>query len=135
MTTTHYYGTVYVMYKCIFLHPGNSKWDWFVEYKGATWAFLLHTWLAKPKMPVLVVQYEALVKQTEKELTKILKFLKFPVTSNEIKCAVENGKGKFQRLEHLTFNPYSAENYEAINRYISQAASILAEHGIKYDYK
>lgn len=86
-------------------------------------------------MPVLVVQYEALVKQTEKELTQILKFLNFPAKSDVVKCAVENGKGKFKRLEHLDFNPFSAENYEAVNRYIIQATPILEEYGIKYDIK
>lgn len=116
-------------------HPGNSKWDWLVEYKGATWAFLLHTWLAKKRMPVLVIQYEALVEHTERELSKIIEFLNFPVNSNDIKCAVENGNGVFKRTKHLDFNPYSTENYEAMNRYISQAAPILAQYGIKYDLR
>lgn len=116
-------------------HPGNSKWDWLVEYKGATWAFLLHTWLSQKKVPVLVVQYEVLIEYTEQELTRILEFLEFPIANSSVKCAVENGNGMFKRTKHLDFNPYSRENREAMNRYISQAAQILAHYGIKYDLK
>lgn len=116
---------------------GNSKWDWLVEYKGATWAFLLHTWLAQRELPVLVVQYEALADHTERELTRILKFLNvsFSNMHNSIECAVKNGGGMFKRTKHLDFNPYSVENREALNRYIKQAAPLLAQHGIVYDLK
>lgn len=82
-----------------------------------------------------MVQYEALIDHTELELTRILHFLNFSSASSSIKCAVKNGDGMFKRTKHLTFNPYSAENREALNRYIKQAAPILAEHGIVYDLK
>ena len=116
-------------------YPGNSKWDWLIEYKGATWAFLLHTWLAQGELPVLVVQYEALIDHTELELTRILKFLNFSSSNSSIKCAVKNGDGMFKRTKHLNFNPYSTENREALNRYIKQAAPLLAQRGIVYDLK
>ena len=85
-------------------------------------------------MPILVVQYESMVENTERELTRILEFLNFPVNDSSIKCAVENGSGIFKRAQHLHFNPYSIENREAMNRYISQAAPILAQYGIEYHY-
>ena len=119
----------------VFLCSGNSKWDWLVEYKGAAWAFLLHTWLANKKVPTLVVQYEILIEHTERELIKILEFLNLSNTNNSVKCAVENGSGMFRRTKHLDFNPYSIENCKAMNRYISQAAPILAQYGIKYDHR
>lgn len=119
----------------LLFYPGNSKWDWLVEYKGATWAFLLHTWLAKKQMPVLVVQYEVLIEHTEHELARIVRFSNLEATSSSLKCAVENGNGAFKRTKHLDFNPYSVENREAMNRYISQAAPILAQYGIQYNQK
>lgn len=122
--------------KNIIMHYlGNSKWDWLIEYKGATWAFLLHTWLAQRELPVLVVQYEALIDHTEQELMRILKFLNFSSSNSSIECAVKNGDGMFKRTKHLDFNPYSAENREALNRYIKQAAPLLAQHGIIYELK
>ena len=112
---------------------GNSKWDWLVEYKGATWSFLLHTWLSQTEIPVHVVQYEELVRNTREELVKILDFLEVKVSEDEIDCAVENSEGPFKRTSHLNFDPFSKANKETVNRCISQATPLLAVHGIKYD--
>ena len=111
------------------------KWDWLAEYKGASWSFLLHTWLAQEEVPILVVQYEVLFDHTELELTRILKFLNFSSSNSSIDCAVQNGNGMFKRTKHLDFNPYSVENREAMNRYIKQAAPLLAQHGIVHVYE
>lgn len=106
-----------------------------MEYKGATWAYLLHTWLDQRKLPILVVQYESLINHTKQELTRILDFLNIFAANSSIKCAVKNGVGMFKRTEHLNFNPFSIENREALNRNIRQAAPILARYGIVYDIR
>ncbi len=126
-------------YACIHTHAliysGNSKWDWLVEYKGAAWAFLLHTWLAQSVVPVHVVQYEQLVSNLRQELTKIVQFLEIEVTESDMDCAVENGEGPFKRATHLNFDPYSTTNKEAMNRCIQQATPLLAKYGIHYNQR
>ncbi len=106
-----------------------------MEYKAATWSFLLHTWLAQTEIPIHVIQYEQLVKNIRQELVKMIDFLGIEVTDTDIDCAVENGEGPFKRSTHLNFDPYSAGNKEAVNRCIKQATPLLAMHGITYDQK
>ena len=103
-----------------------------MEYKGIVWGFQLHTWLAQDFIPVHIVQYESLVNDTHGELKKILDFLDIQVSREAVECAVQNSGGRFKRTHHLNFNPFSTENCDAINRYISQATPLLARHGIKY---
>ena len=103
-----------------------------MEYKGIAWSFLLHTWLAQNDTPVHIVQYEKLQANLHAELVRMLSFLNFSASNETINCAVENSNGRFKRLQHLNFDPYSKENREAVNRVIQQAAPLLANHGIKY---
>ena len=116
---------------------GNSKWDWYVEYKGMAWALLLHTWLSTSQnstgTPVHVVQYESLLANLRGEMIKILEFLDYKILKQTLDCVVNNSAGRFKRSHHLNFDPYTQENKEAVNRYIRQAAPILARHGIKYN--
>jgi len=78
------------------------------------------------------VQYENLQTNLHEELVHMLSFLNFPASKETINCAVKNSNGKFKRVQHLNFDPYSKENREAVNRVIQQAAPLLANHGIKY---
>ena len=119
----------------VIVYPGNSKWDWFVEYKSVAWAYLLHTWLSQTDTKIHVVQYERLVRDVRQELVKILAFLEVEVKDEDINCAVENGGGAFKRSKHLNFDPYSRENKEAVNRCITQAAPLLAKYGITYEHR
>ena len=101
------------------------------------WALLLHTWLSTSEngttTPVHIVQYENLLADLRGEMIKILKFLDFEVSEQILDCVVRNSAGRFKRSHHLNFNPYTQENKEAVNRYIRQAAPILARHGITYN--
>ena len=97
-----------------------------------SWGLMLHTWLNQNHFPVLVVQYETLVRDTRKQLERILQFLEIPVSNKTLQCTLENDTGKFKRTRHLNFDPFSQENKEAVNRLLIQAAPLLARHGIEY---
>ena len=114
---------------------GNSKWDWYVEYKGMAWALLLHTWLSQnsTSTPLHIVQYENLLADLRGELVKILEFLDYEVPKQILDCAVKNSAGRFKRSHHLNFDPYTQENKAAVNRYIRQASTLLERHGIRYN--
>ena len=111
----------------------GTKWDWFVESKGMSWAFMLHTWLSQNTTSIHIVQYEHLVVDLRGELVKMLNFLNLEVPDEIIDCVVENSEGKFRRERHLNFDPFTSENREAVNRLVRQAAPLLASHGIKYN--
>ena len=120
------------MQYCPIVIVGNPTWDWYVEYKGMSWLVLLNTWIKQTSLPVLVVQYEALLTNTTQQLVKILDFLDVSIDKECLKCLQENGEGYFKRHDHLNFDPYTRENKKAINRIIEQGAPILKEFGIHY---
>ena len=122
--------TQYLWYS---LATGNSKWDWYVEYKGMSWSLMIHTWLAQNQVPVHVLQYERLSTDLRGELVKTLKFLDYHVSNETIDCVLENSMGQFKRTHHLNFDPFTNENREAMNRYLRLASPLLAKHGIKYN--
>ena len=111
---------------------GNPTWDWYVEYKGMSWLVLLNTWVSHDPIPVLVVQYEALLTNTTQQLVRILDFLDVPINKEHLKCLEEKGEGYFKRHDHLNFDPFTRENKMAINRIIEQGAAILSKFGIHY---
>lgn len=121
------------MHPLLSLNRTGSKWDWFVEFKGISWSFALHTWLSQSQIPVHVVQYEKLVSDVRRELEKMLVFLGYHVSNTTMDCVTANSSGKFKRTDHLNFNPFSTENRALVNRIIRQAAPLLAQHGIKYN--
>ena len=124
------------MYACCVPSPtcaGNSRWDWYVEYRSVGWGLLLHTWLAHKRLPVHVVQYERLQSDLRRELTAVLEFLGFPPDNMTMDCVMENSGGHFKRKRHLNFNPYTSENKAAVNRVLAQASPLLAQYGIKYN--
>lgn len=111
---------------------GNSKWDWFVEYKGISWAYFLHTWLVQNDTDIHVVQYERLIEHPKLELRRLLNFLNVSISSEKIKCAISNSNDLFKRIDHLNFNPYSKDNREALNRHMEVALPLLAKFNITY---
>ena len=68
----------------------------------------------------------------EEELSKILTFLNFDVSSERIQCAITNSVGVFKRSHHLNFSPYSKENRDALKRHMNQALPLLAKYNISY---
>ena len=79
-----------------------------------------------------IVQYEDLVANTRRELQKVLKFLKHPVSEKILDCVLEASDGHFKRTKHLNFDPYSQENVATVLKIISQATPLLKKYGITY---
>ena len=111
-------------------HTGNAHWDWYVEAKSNSWAYLLHTWLSHTHHPTHVIQYEALVSNTKQELDKVLTFLEVAVDNQTLDCAIDNGN--FKRTNHLNFDPFSRENKDVVNHVLKQVTPILSRYGITY---
>lgn len=79
-----------------------------------------------------IVQYENLVADTRRELKKVLKFLKHPVSEKVLDCVLEASDGYFKRTKHLNFDPYSQENVATVLRIMKQATPVLEKYNITY---
>ncbi len=106
-----------------------------MEYKGASWAYFIHTWLAQNDTEILLVQYEKLVSNLKEELQRILTFLNFNPQETTLECALQEKQGIYKRSSHLNFDPYSRENLDNINRYIEPALPLLMNHNISYSLR
>jgi len=81
------------------------------------------------KIPVLMIGYENLVKNTSTELRKMLDFLKHPYTEDDIQCAVSNAE-LFHRSHTKTVNPYNPEVEKFVLNEIKKIDGRLQKHNI-----
>ena len=125
----------YTLPHFVFSFIGNANWDWYVEYKGASWAYFIHTWLSQNNTEILIVQYEKLVSNLEDELVRIMNFLNLIPQESYLECALREREGIYKRSTHLNFDPYSRENLDNINRYIEPALKLLLNYNISYSLR
>ena len=58
---------------------------------------LIMTWAYKRHLPLHIVYFEDLVKDTKHELVKMLNFLQLPTTPDLLDCVIANKDGTFKR--------------------------------------
>ena len=121
----------------MFLYQGNtSDWIAMVKVESHIWRETNEEWLSVTNIPVLMIGYENLVKNTNAELRKMLDFLKHPYTEDDIQCAVNNA-ALFHRNHTRRVNPYNPEVENFVLNEIKKIDQRLQKHGIYvyYTYK
>ena len=84
------------------------------------------------EFPVLIVGYENLMKDTYTELKRMLDFIGYPYTEDDVLCSVKSSGEAFHRnhtKQHFT-NPYSPELQEFVLDQIKTIDASLLEHNI-----
>jgi hypothetical protein len=93
--------------------------SFFIEHLGECWDFSgswprnVHSWLRQKELPMHVIRYENLLKDTAKELRNIVQFLALPVDEERIAHAVHCSS--FAVLKELE-QKYAKENWEEYSR-------------------
>ena len=103
----------------------TSRWVKFAEFYVERWRERTVNWvLGNDKHPVHVVNYENLKRDTVGEVEKILDFLQFPYSHDELTERLRENYTEFQRVHtHKSFQHYSPEQKEMLN---SKLSSVLA---------
>ena len=87
-------------------------------------------WLNYTKIPVLLVGYENLQKDTYTELKRMLDFIGYPYSEDDVLCAVKNSGESFHRKHTKDIYPYSPELQTFILNEIKEVVADLSKHNI-----
>jgi len=93
------------------------------------WEISVQEWLIEKNIPVLMIGYENLMKNTSAELKKMLDFLKHPYTEDDVQCAVNNSS-LFHRKHTRTINPYNPTMEKFVLDEIKKVDKRLQKHNI-----
>ena len=116
----------------------DTAWESWVKEKSEKWKKQVKQWLQYKEDPVLIAGYDNLMKNTYSELKKMLDFIGYPYTEDDIKCAVKSAAEDFHRnhtKKHPNLYPPDLQNY-VLNR-IKEIDADLRKHNISiyFTYK
>ena len=107
---------------------------WGNKVKGASnkWAKIVGAWLNTKKFPVLIVGYENLMKDTYTELKRMLDFIEYPYSEDDVLCAVNKSAEGFHRNHSKRYlsNPFSPEVQNFVLDQIKTIDASLLKHDI-----
>ena len=88
-------------------------------------------WLNYRDIPVLIVGYENLKKNTYTELKRMLDFIGYPYSEDDVLCSVKSSGESFHRKHaRKDLHPYSTEVQEFVLNEIKQIDAALLKHDI-----
>ena len=92
-------------------------------------------WLRYNAIPVHIVGYENLKKNTYTELKKMLDFLGYPYSEDDILCAVKGSGENFHRNHtRKNLHPFSPALQQFVLNEIKQVDAGLLKHGISLNH-
>ena len=106
--------TIYILTKFIVLIENNSEWEAEVKRRSRIWKTHIKEWLNVKEFPLLIVVYENLENNTYTELKRMLDFLEYPYSEDDISCAVKTRSENFHRWHTKDIHPYSPELQQII---------------------
>ena len=110
----------------------NSAWENKVKRGSNKWTRIVKQWLSVKEFPVLIVGYENLMNHTYTELKRMLDFIGYPYSEDDLLCTVKNSGEGFHRnhtKKHF-INPFSPELQEFVLNKIKTIDANLLEHNI-----
>ena len=124
------------MWSCLLLNcfvflVNNPAWNVWVKKKSGEWKEQVMQWLKYREIPVLIVGYENLMKDTYTELKRMLDFIGYPYSEDDVKCAVESPSESFHRShtkKHI--QPYSPDLQNYVLNKIQEINADLLKHNI-----
>jgi len=117
---------------CITL-VNNSEWDNNVKLSAKWWQLHLKRWI-DGELPVLIVKFENLLVDLKTELQRMLDFLGYPYTEDDLNCTIKSNTKQFQRKHsENAINRYTVEQKKHVNLQLQKANKILQIYNITYE--
>ena len=114
---------------CVFL-VNNPAWNKEVKKRSQDWKVHITQWLNVTQIPVLVVGFENLKNDTYTELKRMLDFLGYPYSEDNVLCAIKSPTETFHRKHKKDLNVFSPELQKIIVNDIKQVNAKLLKHNI-----
>jgi len=84
------------------------------------------------KTQKLVIKFENLFTNLHDELKKIMEFLEFPYTEDDLQCTINSAIDSFHRKHHKVIDPYTPQQRKFVLTQIKLANEILHPYNIRY---
>ena len=124
-----------VVTKHFFFIAYNKGWNGKVKYHSHKWKNRVTQWLNVTEYPVLFIGYENLMKDTYTEVKRMLDFIGYPYSEDDIVCAVKSSNAFHRNHTKEHSNVYSPEQQEFITSIIKDVDASLLKHNIYlYNY-
>ena len=104
-----------------FITTGKA-WNTRVRQSSSAWRVHLEKYLRTTKTPTLVVKYENLLTDLHTELKRMMEFLKFPYTEDDLQCTINSTIEGFHRKHKNVTDPYATDRtgtYQVSKQYIT----------------
>jgi len=109
----------------------NDQWDTTVRKSAKEWLYHVKTWLTARDTPTLVIEYDDLKMDTSGQLKRMLDFIGYPYTDNDILCATKSSSSdSFRRNHTKQFDPYSPAMRHYVNGIVLQLNMALEKNSI-----
>ena len=79
-----------------------------------------------------MVKYENLLTDLHTELERMMEFLKFPYTEDDLKCTINSAIEGFHRRHKNVTDPYTSEQRKIVSAQIELANEVLRYYNISY---
>ena len=113
----------------------EEDWNSKVEIFSHKWKRRVTLWLNVIEYPVLFIGYENLVKDTYTELKRMLDFIGYPYSEDDIICAIKSSNAFHRNHTKEQSNIYTPEQQELVTNVIKDVRASLLKHNISiYDY-
>ena len=114
---------------CVFV-VNNSAWDRTVKSKFQQWKTHITRWLKVTNTPVLVVGFENLKNNTFTELKRMLDFLGYPYSDDNVVCAIKSPSEKFHRKHTKDSHAFSPALRQSMVNSMKELNTDLLRHNI-----
>jgi len=115
----------------IYSAPGKI-WNDAIKRYSRSWRVHVETYLRTIKTPTLVVKYENLLTDLHTELKRMMKFLEFPYTEDDLRCTINSTLEGFHRKHGKFIDPYTPEQRKYVAAHIRVANNVLRHYNISY---
>ena len=111
----------------------GRAWNDAIRRYSRSWRAHVETYLRTTKSPTLVVKYENLLTDLHTELKRMMEFLKFPYTEDDLQCTIKSTIEGFHRKHNKNvIDPYSPEQRKYMSTQIKLANIVLHHYYISY---
>ena len=116
---------------------GGREWIHYVKMLSGAWSQHVKLWLG-PNTPnnaaVLVIKYENLKSDLRTELKRMMDFLEYPYTEEDLDCTINSNTNAFHRHHDSSKEKehFSKQQVDLIYNGIRQVDSILRKYNVSY---
>ena len=117
-----------------FRKNGGKVWQEFAVNKGKEWERMNMDWVQNFQGPLLVILYNDLVEDTEKELRRMVEFLEISVTQENMDCVMKHKEGIYRRKKkngNLKKYVYNSFLTSVINKRKSRVMQYIKETNLR----